>query len=286
MKQRITAGICALLLFFPFQIPVRAAEPEREEQPLLPVVMYHHISRDSGKWNDYVVSTEEFRRDLAWLHANGWHSVGVRDLLAWYAGEAELPEKPFIITFDDGFESTLAYAEPLLAEYGFCGVVAVIGSVCEQFSQCGEHDPEISNLSWEDAAGLAQRGTIEVQCHTWDMHAAWPRCGCQNRRGESASDYRAALTEDLERFLEGARVHGVDLVPAIAYPFGAFTRETEKIASDEGFRIGFTCREQINVLDRDAGDMIRLGRYNRPHGADTGRFFGVWENAVTGSADG
>ena len=275
MKKRITAAILVLLLTVS-QVPVLA----EVEAPRLPVIMYHHISKEHSQWNDYVISLEEFQSDLDYLYAHGWHSISVRELLAWYDGEFEMPEKPFMITFDDGFESTLAYAEPLLAEYGFCGVVAVIGSVCEKFSQCGEHDPELSNLSWEDAAALAERGRIEVQCHTWDMHAAWPRCGCQINRGESAEAYHSALTEDLELFLQKCGEHGVDLAPSIAYPFGAFSAETEKIALEEGFRVSFTCRERINTLCQGEKEPIRLGRYNRPHGPDSDRFFRTWEIAI------
>lgn len=275
MKKKFMAVICVLLLIAS-QSPASAEAAE----PRLPVVMYHHISRDRSRWNDYVVSLEEFQSDLDYLSAHGWQSIGVRDLLAWYDGAFEMPKKPFMITFDDGFESTLAYAEPLLTEYGFCGVVAVIGSVCEKFSQCEEHDPEFSNLSWEDAAAMAERGVIEVQCHTWDMHAAWPRFGCQIKRYESPQAYRAALTEDLKRFLRECDAHGMDLVPSIAYPFGAFTAETEEIVLAEGFRVSFTCRERINTLFRGEREPLRLGRFNRPHGPSSEQFFRVWEAAV------
>lgn len=274
MRRRLTAILMMLLSVFSlFRLPARA----EAERVVLPVVMYHHISRDRSQWNDYVVSLGEFESDLDYLAAHGWHSVGVRDLLAWYDGEFELPEKPFMITFDDGFESTLAYAEPLLAERGFCGVAAVIGSVCENFSECNEHDPEFSNLSWEDAAGMAERGVIEIQCHTWDMHAPWPRCGCQIKRGENATAYRAALTADLERFLRESRAHGVDIVPAIAYPYGAFCAETEEIALEEGFEVSFTCWEHFNTLVRGEEAPYRLGRFNRPHGPSSERFFREWE---------
>ena len=274
VKEKVFIFMLSAALLFQ-QMPAFAAAEEEEVR--LPVVMYHHISKDRNQWNDYVISPEEFEADLAWLAGNGWHSVGVRELLGWYDGEAELPEKPFMLTFDDGFESTLAYAEPLLEQHGFCGVVAVIGSACEKFSECDEHDPEYSNLSWEDAAALAERGVIEVQCHTWDMHTVWPRAGCQIMRDESKAAYHEALTEDLWRFLEGCAAHGVALVPAIAYPFGAFSLETEEIVKELGFRVSFTCREWVNTLQRDAAEPLRLGRYNRPHGPGGASFFREWE---------
>ena len=276
MRKRLAAVLSAILLLLSL-FPVRA---ETEERISLPVVMYHHISREKNQWNDYVVSLGEFESDLDYLASHGWHSIGVRDLLAWYEGEFEMPEKPFMITFDDGFESTLAYAEPLLEEYGFRAVVAVIGSVCGDASKYEKHDPEFSNLSWEEAADMARRGVIEVQCHTWDMHASWPRRGCQIKRGESAEAYRRALRADLERFLRESAEHGVDLVPAIAYPFGAFSEETGDIALEEGFEVVFTCWERFNSLLRGEEKPHELGRFNRPHGVASEQFFRAWEAAA------
>jgi peptidoglycan/xylan/chitin deacetylase (PgdA/CDA1 family) len=267
-----------MLLFAALLLSVPASA-EGEECVSLPIVMYHHISVNSAKWNDYVVSLDEFRADMDYLASNGWHSVSVDELLSWYDGEFDMPEKPFMLTFDDGFESTLAYAEPIVADHGFTGVVAVIGSVCDKFTQYDEHYPELSNLSWEDAAAMAQRGVIDVQCHTWDMHALHPRRGCSRKSGESAEQYRQALTEDLSRFLQGCGEHGLDIAPAIAYPYGAFSGETEEIVREMGFRAAFTCDEKINRLTGDDGELYRLARFNRPHGVSSEKFFSVWEKS-------
>ena len=275
MRERIAAILAALLLLAPQAVRTQAKEVR------LPVVMYPHISKNPAQWNDYVISPEEFEDDLRYLSSHGWESVGVRELLAWQTGEFEMPEKPFMLTFDDGFESTLAYAEPLLAEYGFHGVVAVIGSVCEKFTRCDEHDPELSNLSWEDAAAMAARGVIEVQCHTWDMHGLSARRGCQKKPGESAAAYTTALSADLEQFLQGCRAHGVEIVPSIAYPYGLFCADTNAVAQAEGFRLAFTCDETINMLRPDAEGFLLLGRFNRPHGPGGARFFAAWEQSFS-----
>ena len=182
-----------------------------------------------------------------------------------------------MITFDDGFESTAAYAEPLLARYGFCGIVAVIGSVCEKFSGLDEHDPEHSNLSWEEAREMARRGVIEVQCHTWDLHTRRSRDGCARRSGETELAYRYALSGDLSRFLTESEKNGVELVPSIAYPFGSFDGSTTDAVRDMGFLAAFTCTEKKNCLTGDASELYDLGRYNRPHGVSSENFFRKWE---------
>ena len=274
MVKRVYSIILILALL---ACPAAADNEARRETVRLPIVMYHHISTQPARWNEYVVSVDEFASDMDYLSSHGWHSVSVRQLLDWYDGKFEMPEKPFMLTFDDGCDSTAAYAEPILAEHGFTGVVAVIGSVCQRYSEFEEHEPEYSNLSWQDAAQLARRGIIEVQCHTWDMHELYPRNGCARRRGESLAPYRRALSEDLSRYLQGCEKYGVDAVPSIAFPYGSFSSDTVDVVRDMGFLAAFTCSECVNVLTGERDELFLLSRFNRPHGPGSGKFFAPWE---------
>jgi peptidoglycan/xylan/chitin deacetylase (PgdA/CDA1 family) len=276
MRKLRVLWLAVCLTLLSALLPYRASADARESVRL-PIVMYHHISRDPKAWGPYVISAEELEADLRWLRAHGYETVSVRNLLDWEAGRFDMPEKPCMLTFDDGARSTMAYAEPLLAQYGFCGVSAVIGAVCRKFTENGETDDELSSLSWEAAREMAERGTIEVICHSWDMHALSPRRGCSRRAGESEADYRAALTRDLSRFLTEAEAHGLPVAPAIAYPYGAYSRTTTEAVRDFGFQAAFTCEETVNHLDRTEGELLRLGRFNRPHGAAGEKIFGIWE---------
>ena len=252
-------------------------EPAGPETVALPIVMYHDISRDPAAWGPYVVSEAELESDLRWLRAHGYESVSVQNLLDWERGAFTLPEKPCMITFDDGACSTAAYAEPLLEQYGYCGVAAVIGSVCTRFSENGEADPELSNLSWEAVRTMAERGTVEVICHSWDMHRLSPRKGCAPMAGEGEDAYRAALRTDLGRFLTESAARGVTLAPAIAWPYGAYSRLSTDTARALGLIVGFTCDEKVNQLSGAEGELLRLGRFNRPHGAAGEKIFRNWE---------
>ena len=273
MKAWIAAGMAALALGF---AGTAGAASERKGVSL-PVLMYHDVSRDPASWGPYVVSEAELESDLRWLREHGYETVSVQNLLDWEAGRFTMPEKPCMITFDDGACSTAAYAEPLLERYGFRAAAAVIGSVCTQFSENGEADPELSNLSWEAARDMAGRGIVEVICHSWDMHRLAPRKGCGRMTGESEAGYRAALEADLTRFLRESEAHGVALSPAIAYPYGAYSRTALETACALGLPVGFTCDERVNRLTRAGGELRRLGRFNRPHGAAGEKIFRIWE---------
>ncbi len=268
-----------ILIFVSLQLSteVRAEETETVQ---LPIVMYHHISKRSRCWNNYVVSIEEFRSDMEYLKAGGWESISVAELIAWQKGEFTMPEKPVMITFDDGFASVVEYAEPILKELGFKGVVAVIGSVCEKYSENGEYDPEWSDLSWEQASAMADRGVLELQCHTWDLHSMDSAIGCAKRYGESVGAYRWRLSTDLSKFITACARRDIKMSYSIAYPFGSYDEHTTETVRDMGFLAAFTCTEEINLLTGEAEELYSLGRFNRPHGISSENFFKKWKISV------
>ena len=246
------------------------------ETVTLPVVMYHHISEDVSRLGPYVISPEELESDLAYLTGRGYTSVTAEDLIAWTEGRFAMPEKPVMLTFDDGYESTFVYAQPILARYGMRGVTAVIGSVAQQYSETEDHHLAYSHLSWETLGLMAKAGVFELECHTWDMHRLSPRRGCAPMEGESDADYRAALSEDLTRFQEEfSRKLGLR-ADVLVMPYGAYTNTTLEIAEKLGFRCAFTCEEKINQLTGSPDELMRIGRYNRPSGPDSEEFFSRW----------
>ncbi len=250
----------------------------------LPVVMYHHISEDSAILGPYVISPEELESDLRWLQENEYTSVTAEDLLSWQKGYAELPEKPVMITFDDGYESTLIYAQPLLKKYNMRGVVAVIGSVAQQYTVTEDHHVAYSHLNWKSLREMAADGTFEIQCHTWDMHRLEPRRGCCRMQGESEAAYHDALAEDLIQFRDVCTRElgfGTDV---LVIPYGAFTPETLAVAEELGFRCVFTCEEKINQLTGQTDELMRIGRFNRPSGPESEAFFSKWDQRSSSSS--
>ena len=279
MKRRIFAFclLCALLTGVQaFAVRDAASEPPQPPKRL-PVVMYHQIAEDFSGSGNYVLSAAQLEKDLIYLRDAGYESVSVTQLLDWFSGVGTLPEKPCMITFDDGYESTAALAAPLLEKYSFTGVVAVIGSVAQQYSEQPDHNLHYSHLSWEAVAELSQGDVLEVQYHSWDMHSLSPRKGCNKRRGEDEAAYRAVLRADVTRFTEECGKHGVTPVPALAYPFGAYCALTGEIMEEMGFRIAFTCTERVNLLQQTAEGLVELGRFNRAAGKTSRDFFAKWD---------
>ena len=105
---------------------------EKREEVLLPVLMYHEVRYDDlGK---DAILPEEMESDLLYLQREGYTTVLMEDVIAFvYAGES-LPEKPILLTFDDGYESSYRRLFPLLEQYGAKAVINVIGKSADEFS--------------------------------------------------------------------------------------------------------------------------------------------------------
>ena len=80
----------------------------------LPILMYHGIRKSTSAQNKYVISPDEFESDLKYIKENGYETIVVADLLEYFDNGKALPEKPIMITFDDGCLNNYTYAFPLL----------------------------------------------------------------------------------------------------------------------------------------------------------------------------
>lgn len=250
--------------------PVRAAAAVRgddDDGVRLPAVMYHHISADPARSNDYVITPADFEADLRWLRDNGYESVSVSELLAWERGEAELPAKSVLITFDDAQLSFMLYALPLLERYDMCAVVAVVGAYADEYSANGDTNPAYAYMTWQDVAAAAETGRVEIASHTQDMHSIGRgRAGCRINPGEGAAEYKRVLNADLAA-VEASIARATGAKPHIfAYPYGFDCAEAAEVLAGRGYDAAFTCAERVNVLRRDAGELMAIARFNRASG--------------------
>jgi peptidoglycan/xylan/chitin deacetylase (PgdA/CDA1 family) len=88
----------------------------------IPVLMYHALddeqnptgAKDLGE-QLYIVSVDNFRKQMEYLHSNGFRTYFLEELLT----RKDWPHKGIVITFDDGHESNYTLALPILQEFEF-----------------------------------------------------------------------------------------------------------------------------------------------------------------------
>lgn len=146
----------------PTPAPDGGNEPGGEPitQPFdLPILMYHDVAPvapDDIYRAASNVLPDEFQRQLDYLICSGYTPVTVGDLLDAIAGASALPERPVVLTFDDGYENHYSEVFPRLRERGFVGSFAVItGSLGDN----GVY------MTWDNVREMSRAG-MEIMSHT------------------------------------------------------------------------------------------------------------------------
>ena len=284
INQAIYTLSLALLISFSsllVRIALPASAPVDSQAIALPIVMYHHILKEQARLNAFTISPDELRQDLQYLKENGYQSILIQDLIDYVNGETALPEKPVMITFDDGYESFYEYAFPILKEMGFKAVLSVVGTYADRYSCMDDHHICYSHCTWNELALLQKSGIVEVQNHSYNLHLLQNgRRGAKKTWGESESAYRQVLISDIGKMQDECRKNLDRWLPtAFAYPHGQISDEALPILKEMGFKAALTCTEKINYLTGDPEELYHLNRFNRPHGTSFQR---ILENASRG----
>ncbi len=246
----------------------------------VPVVMYHAVLKDQARHGKYVVSPSEFENDLLYLKKNGYTTVLVQDLIDYAKHGGQLPEKPILLTFDDGYYNNYLYAYSIAQKYQCKFVISPVIRWTEHYSETGECNAYYTHANWDQLKEMTDSGLVEIQNHSYNLHQSQGgRVGAEKLAGESASQYRALLTADLTKAQEALAEHLGIRPTAFVYPFGAISRESPEIVREMGFEATMTCRERVNEIRRDEESLYNLGRFLRPSGVSSQAFFQKLEKA-------
>lgn len=234
-----------------------------EENVVLPVLMYHSML--NSRSGTYIVSESQFEGDLRALAEAGYVTVFPSEVIAYVRGDGNLPEKPVMLTFDDGHYNNMYYALPLLKKYSAKALISVIGAFSEYSTVSGDDsNPNYSHLTWEQIGELAASGYFEIGNHTYNMHKYKPRFGIMPIYGESEETYREKITADISRLQEKLE-SAAGLTPNVfAFPFGKYNDVSTEVLTEMGFEMMLTCNEGVNVVARgDVSALTRVKRINR-----------------------
>lgn len=234
----------------------------------VPILMYHHLSEDVT--NSEIVSPEQFEAQIRALSEAGYTGVSFDELQAYVLRGEPLPEKPVVITFDDGYRSNYTLAYPILQKYGMKATIFAIG-VSFGTDHYKDTDYAITpHFGAAEAAEMTASGLISIQSHTYDMHQ-WPpyetdsavRENILQLPGESEESYVQALTEDFTRsraLLEDATGRPVDV---LAYPAGQYSMLAQVTLQSLGVHVTLSTNPGVNTvvkgLPQTLYAMLRFG---------------------------
>lgn len=240
----------------------------------LPIIMYHSILKNPQKESKYVVSPERFEEDLKYLKKNGYTPVFMKDVIDFAEGKGQLPKKPIVLTFDDGFFNNYYYAFPLLKKYDMKAVISIVGKLSDEYSETNDKTPDYAYLSWDDILDMHLSGLWEIQNHSYDCHTNSSRNGVSQLNNESLNDYSAFLKADVNKTQDKIAKITEAAPNTFTYPFGAFNDNTNTILKEIGFKATLSCTEGMNVIKKgEPESLYNLKRYLRPPDKSSKDFF-------------
>jgi peptidoglycan/xylan/chitin deacetylase (PgdA/CDA1 family)/glycosyltransferase involved in cell wall biosynthesis len=141
--------------------PVLAAADGRR---LVPILTYHSVSDDPPEpIRRWTVTPARLRAHLTVLRDTGFTGLTVTGLLACYRGERELPERPVVLTFDDGYEDFLLEALPVLDDAGFPSTLYASSGLLRDERSAADRPGRM--LDWRQLGEVAGAG-VEIGAHS------------------------------------------------------------------------------------------------------------------------
>ncbi len=227
----------------------------------VPIIMYHNILKSNSRSSKFIVTENQFEEDLKYLKEKGYNTVVMEDLVAYVYDNKPLPEKPIVLSFDDGYYNNYVYAYPLLKEYGYRGVLSVIGYYTDLYTENGEKNENYSHVTWDDIKEMSTSGVIELQNHSYNLHSTDKgRNGSKKKRGESQEEYKKILTEDLKKLQTNFEEKMNQTPSTYTYPFGSVSEASYDIIKEMGFKCSLSCESGINNVSKDENCLYMMKR--------------------------
>lgn len=279
MKNRIILSILALtltpVLILMFSVtenaaPVFSSDDGRE----LPILMYHSVLKDPSQSGKYVITPEKIEEDIIYLKQKGYSFITAKQLVQYVHSEGDLPEKPVLLTFDDGMYNNMEYILPILEKHNAYAVFSVVGSYTDEYSAQNIKNPAYSYLRWCDILNLTESGRVELANHSYAFHSmSNGRKGSAKMKNESELDYIKNFCLDTQK-MQSEFFSNCNFYPFIyTYPFGSISRESSRVLRKMGFLVTFSCTEGINHIRKNKDCLFLLKRFNRDGRLSTYEFF-------------
>ena len=233
----------------------------------LPILMYHSVSNSQ---DDFSITPEVFESNLETLTNYGYTPVSFAQVIDYVYNGSVLPQKPIVITFDDGYTNNYTEAFPILKKYGYPATIFAIGS---SFGKSYYKDTAFSinpHFNYNEAREMNLSKLISIQSHTYDMHQ-WgeyentdtPRENILRFENESVLDYTRILQSDYSLFkkvVEGQIGHTVNVV---AYPSGRYDATSEAVLRSMGVKVTVSTSIGVNYIEKfNPESLYMLNRYN------------------------
>jgi poly-beta-1,6-N-acetyl-D-glucosamine N-deacetylase len=215
---------------------------ERAVSARVPVFMYHDILPEKKVFFDVTVT--EFEQHLRLIKEQGLTPISFDQLATHLRTGLPLPEKPIMLTFDDGYGGHYQYVYPLLKKYGYPAVFSVYTS------NMGK-DTGRTHVSWEQLKEMAADPLITIASHS----VTHPK------------DLRVLPDDQLKMEIEQSkRTLEAQLgipIRYFTYPEGKYDERVAKSVEKAGYQAALTMSDTDERFAGQSESMLAIARFGQ-----------------------
>lgn len=226
------------------QIPWPSIHP-RAQLARVPILMYHDVLDEPEVFFD--LTPADLENHLQTLRTYKFQIVSLDQVLRHLRTGQPLPEKPVLLSFDDGYEGHYTNVYPLLKRYGASAVFSVFPA---------KLDGDIvgrSTLTWEQLQEMAADPLITIAAHSVTHPADLRQLSDEDLIHEVAAS-KAALEAKL----------GIP-IKYFTYPAGYYDSRVMAAVQEAGYQAALTMRHTNEKLAGESESLLaieRLGQSN------------------------
>ena len=235
----------------------------------IPVFCYHDVEdNEKNIVNDpYAITTKRLEEHFKLFKEYGYTPISVKQYEDYLSGKAKLPDKPIILTFDDGRISMYSDIYPLLKKYDYPALYAIILSYMDNDNLPSDIKQMVS---WNQLQEMENSGLVTIATHTYNLHN-YIVANKQGDRSQSAQtlywndklnryetieEFKQRIRDDMQKSQEILKSKLGLNSNILVWPYGAYNEISAQIAEKAGFKFQFMLDD-----DKATNNPQRLSRY-------------------------
>ena len=214
----------------------------------VPILLYHCIADDvAPRFRRWAVRPEVFAAHVRFLRDHGYVPLAVSQFVrAASDDDVSFPERPVVLTFDDGFADFHANALPVLTHHDFVATlyltVGFIGDSSRWLRHEGEADRPM--LTWDQVA---------------EVNACGVECGAHAYTHPQLDIIPTEIARDeIQRSKEVLEERLGDKVRTFAYPYGCHNASVRELARQAGYLSACAVRYALSSTTDDRFALARI----------------------------
>ncbi len=226
----------------------------------IPVITYHDISENPSAWNSFCIHPLQMEQDFYALRQLGFTTITVDEYIqikkAYERKDKDklyqlmqIYKNPILITVDDGYEGVYKYMYPLMKKYNIKANMYLIS---------GEMEKKLPQfLTWEQVREMQESGLACFGNHSTVLHM---KTKSQLAEMYYDPDLSQQVSEDYAacNAMIKSRI-GTDVL-SLAYPYGLYNEELQRIVAGMGIEFTFTTNYGISPFHSGNHELKRINR--------------------------